>query len=108
MCDSPCKAQPVYFKVIKDTPMWPVNTVLSTEGDAENKRLKPVHEFFNKTKCNSQHVSVEFATESTEFFERVYKSPTKKMLFVAREVFVNMLTQAPQADENNTPGNGAV
>lgn len=108
MCDTPCKAQPVYFKVIKDTPMWPVNTVLTTEGDAENKRLRPVHEFFNKTKCTSQHISVEFATEASEFFEQVYKSPTKKMLFVAKEVFVNLLTGAPSADANHTPDNQGV
>jgi len=97
MCETPCTSANVYFKVIADTPMWPVNTVLTTEGSGRNDRLAPVHEFFNKTKCTTQVISVEFATENPTFFERVYKSPTKKMLFVVKETFVNMITGAAQA-----------
>lgn len=103
MCETPCTSSTLYFKVIKDTPMWPVGTVLSTEGSEKNDRLKPVHDLFNKTTCDKQRVSVEFVTESPEFFERVYKSPTKKMLFVAKETFVNLITGAAQADANHTP-----
>ena len=78
----PCGFPDKYYKVLKDTPLWRKNAVLSFDEDlGEEGGYSPIDDMWNMTdKVGTEHISSPIVEEQPEWFERVYKNKKDKFM----------------------------
>lgn len=77
-----------YYRVIKDTPLWEEGAILELDPSLSNKGgYSPLEDIWNKTKDQTEYLSLNLIEQNPDFFERVYKSEIEKLAFITAEEF---------------------
>lgn len=66
-----------YYRVIKENPLWEIDAILKNDGDM----YQPIEDIWDKFEEQEEYLSVCIIEDSPDFFERVYRSETEKMVF---------------------------
>ncbi len=73
-----------YYKVIKENPLWEIDAILIDE----NGCTRPIEEIWTKFEWSTEYLSTPIVDSQKDFFQRVYKSETDKMLFLTKDAMI--------------------
>ena len=67
-----------FYKVLKDTPIWDIGTILIQNRDEDDEEeytgYIPISDVFYKVDDTSEYISSVFIETQPEWFQRVYKT----------------------------------
>jgi len=74
-----------YYRVIKDNPIWEIGAILEQKDFDEHKGYEAIEDIWDKHKNHLEYLTATIVEGSPDFFERVYRSETDKMVFKTTE-----------------------
>ena len=70
-----------YYKVIKANPLWEVGAILHSDRAGD---YVGVQDIWDKFENMSEYLSAQIIEGSPDFFQRVYESPSRKLMYITK------------------------